>query len=111
MVGAVFVRSQWTLPDQQFPVDLLRLALFGLSRPCRLLPSSPGVWQYAGLAFACSSSPTTTTDSTNAPTPGTGAADGMLGTAPLTEQTLGAVILVSISNLASVTTASVRSWH
>ncbi len=183
LVGVVYVRRQWILPAPLFPIDLLRLPVFGLSMCTSVasfaaqtlayltlpflmletwghspveagllitawpvavvvtapiagrligryadgllgavglaimagglallaaLPTAPTftaiAWRLAvcGLGFGLFQSPNNHTILTSAPAPRMGAAGGMLGTARLTGQTLGAVILVFIFNLESV---------
>jgi len=183
VVGVVYVRRQWILRAPLFPIDLLRLPVFGLSMctsvasftaqtlayvalPFLLLeaggyspveagllitawpvavvatapvagrligryadgllcavglaimagglallaalPAAPTfaaiAWRLAvcGLGFGLFQSPNNHTILTSAPAPRMSAAGGMLGTARLTGQTLGAVILVFIFNVASV---------
>lgn len=71
------------------------------------LPSDPAnadiVWRMAlcGMGFGMFQSPNNHTIVTSAPVNRSGAASGMLGTARLTGQTLGAVLLFIIFNLTS----------
>jgi MFS transporter, DHA2 family, multidrug resistance protein len=79
------------------------LALFAAGLAAlALLPASPGdtdiVWRMAlcGLGFGLFQSPNNHTIVTTAPASRSGAASGMLGTARLTGQTIGSVLLAAI---------------
>jgi len=73
-----------------------------------LLPARPAEWQMAvalmlcGAGFGLFQSPNNHTIVTSAPLQRAGAASGMLGTARLTGQSLGAVLLALIFSVAGV---------
>ena len=77
-------------------------SFLGLALATSLLGAHPGGWDVAwrlalcGAGFALFQSPNNHTIVTSAPLERSGAASGMLGTARLTGQTLGAVILSAI---------------
>jgi DHA2 family multidrug resistance protein-like MFS transporter len=83
---------------------VLSLGLVGLA----LLPDQPASWQMAlplvlcGAGFGLFQSPNNHTIVTSAPLARAGAASGMLGTARLTGQSLGAVLLGLIFSVAGV---------
>jgi MFS transporter, DHA2 family, multidrug resistance protein len=182
-VGWIYLRRQWRLPAPLFPVDLLRIPVFGLSMCtsvtafaaqtlafialpflllegqgrghfeagllitawpaaivltapfagrmihrvpggllggiglallatglalCAVLPDAPSGWRIAaplalcGIGFGLFQSPNNHTIVTSAPLRRAGAASGMLGTARLTGQSLGAVLLGLIFSVAGV---------
>jgi MFS transporter, DHA2 family, multidrug resistance protein len=183
VVGAIYLRRQWQQPAPLFPVDLLRIPIFGLSMctsvtafaaqtlafialpfllldtqgrghfeagllitawPAAIvltapiagrmihrvaggllggiglallaiglallavLPEAPANWRIAvplalcGVGFGLFQSPNNHTIVTSAPLRRAGAASGMLGTARLTGQSLGAVLLGLIFSVAGV---------
>jgi DHA2 family multidrug resistance protein-like MFS transporter len=182
-VGWIYLRRQWRQPAPLFPVDLLRIPVFGLSMCtsvtafaaqtlafialpflllegqgrghfeagllitawpaaivltapfagrmihrvpggllggiglallatglalCAVLPDAPTAWRIAaplalcGIGFGLFQSPNNHTIVTSAPLRRAGAASGMLGTARLTGQSLGAVLLGLIFSVAGV---------
>ena len=182
-VGWIYLRRQWRQPAPLFPVDLLRIPVFGLSMCtsvtafaaqtlafialpflllegqgrghfeagllitawpaaivltapfagrmihrvpgrllggiglallatglalCAVLPEAPAAWRIAaplalcGIGFGLFQSPNNHTIVTSAPLRRAGAASGMLGTARLTGQSLGAVLLGLIFSVAGV---------
>jgi MFS transporter, DHA2 family, multidrug resistance protein len=183
VVGAIYLRRQWQQPAPLFPVDLLRIPIFGLSMctsvtafaaqtlafialpfllldtqgrghfeagllitawPAAIvltapiagrmihrvaggllggiglallaiglallavLPEAPANWRIAvplalcGVGFGLFQSPNNHTIVTSAPLRRAGAASGMLGTARLTGQSLGAVLLGLVFSVAGV---------
>ncbi|WP_027995003.1 MFS transporter [Simplicispira psychrophila] len=81
-----------------------------------LLPASPSdgdmVWRMAlcGVGFALFQSPNNHTIVTSAPLERSGAASGMLGTARLTGQTMGAVLLAAIFGLLPPSSGQGEMW-
>lgn len=75
---------------------------------CAVLPDAPAGWRIAaplalcGIGFGLFQSPNNHTIVTSAPLRRAGAASGMLGTARLTGQSLGAVLLGLIFSVAGV---------